>query len=1262
MDGNTFQAELLVDGLEFVDALIDHGSNSYAIVNKSFSQIHDLACFQIPPRSLRGVTGLAGTVDQVCHFSIDLDGHKQSNVFAYVVEHAQHPIILGLPWIRDQDVVYDPQIDSLDIRSTQTHVSRSTTQREQKYSIKATSPSAMQACIRQAKKGKEITVFAASMRDIEKALVSKKELSPEEIRKRLPKEYAEYWDAFAHDKEDIPPLRGAMDCAIDLTKDSNGNEAIAPWGPLYSMSREELLVLRKTLTELLSKGFIKVSHSAAAAPVLFAKKPGGGLRFCVDYRSLNAITVKDRYPLPLIQETLRQVGQAKWYTKLDVRAAFHRLRVRLADTWKTAFRTRYGLFEWNVMPFGLANGPAAFQRFINWTLRDVLDRWASAYVDDILVYTDGSLQDHRAKVCDILRRLQEAGLRLDLDKCEFDVKRVKYLGMILDVEKGISMDPEKITAVRDWPAPSTVKGVRGFIGFANYYRDFIQDFSTLAMPLTALTKKDVPFKWTEECDQAFNTMKRAFLSGPALANFDPEAETRLECDASGFAIGGVLSQLHATEIGKFWRPVGFFSRKMTPAETNYSIHDKELLSIVVGADRWRGELRSLEKFEIITDHKNLEYFTRKQILSERQVRWMEQLESLPPWKAIHRAGSLSQVPDALSRRDEYDDHQERHGSREAILWKTKWNDNPIISMPAAVNMQPDASLLDQTFRLDDDDLDQVLRNAATQPSYQALYDAVVQRLRQFPRHLVSPQAAQIADCTARDGLVFHRGRLWVPEEESLRTQITQTLHDSPIHGHPGREGTIAILRRQFFWPGLAETAKRFVRNCDTCGKVKVWRQKQQGLLQPLPIAETKWASISIDFMTHLPKTARGNENLMVVTCRFSGDVISIPLPNIETETVVQAFLIHVYAHHGPPYWIVSDRGSQWIDGFWRRFCECLQIERKLSTAHHPETDGGTERMNQEMLAFFRCYIAVNQEDWDKWTPAAMLGLNSRPQATRGNLSPFFLSHARDVHAIPQVEVKAVESSKYGAAERLVQRLEDARQWALSAVSAAQQTMEDTANRERKAPEQYRAGDKVWLNLKNIPRGRPSAKLDWVHGKYTILEQVAPMVYKLDVPGRLHPHFHTELLRRAHEDPLPSQRVVGASEPMIIDDEEEWEVSEILCATGEGERRVAWCKWKGWDTPYATLLPFVEDTRALDDYEAQYGDIRQKDGPRDNYLTKTGRLKAKWKRFNNPETRPQPVLTEEEEGDVVTGLPPLAAHTGLSHVDCDMMEVEEEDDG
>jgi hypothetical protein len=322
---------------------------------------------------------------------------------------------------------------------------------------------------------KGVCIFAASITDINKALAPKRTV---DVKSLLPKQYQSYLDLFSPKAAArLPPHRGpGVDHRIKL-QSKDGQQPQPPWGPLYSMSRGELLVLRKELISLLKKGFIRVSSSPASAPVLFAKKPGGGLRLCIDYRALNAITKKDRYPLPLIRETLNSLSKAKWFTKLDVIAAFHKIRVAEGDEWKTAFRTRFGLYEWLVTPFGMANSPSTFQRYINWTLREYLDEFCSAYLDDVLVFTDGSLQQHQEHVRKVLDKLQTAGLHIDIKKCEFEVKSTKYLGFIIDAGEGIRMDPEKVKAIKEWEAPRTVKGVRSFLGFANFYRKFIRDFS-----------------------------------------------------------------------------------------------------------------------------------------------------------------------------------------------------------------------------------------------------------------------------------------------------------------------------------------------------------------------------------------------------------------------------------------------------------------------------------------------------------------------------------------------------------------------------------------------------------------------------------------------------------------------------------------------------------------------------------------------------------------------------------------------------------------
>ena len=341
------------------------------------------------------------------------------------------------------------------------------------------------------------------------------------------------------------------------------------------MSKDQLLVLRKTLTELLDNGFIRVSNSPAAAPIIFVKKPGGGLRFCIDYRRLNEISRKDSYPIPRIDETLRTIVAAKYISKVDVIFAFHRIRVKDSDEWKMAFNTHFGLYEWLVIPFGLTGVPATFQRYINWVLRDELDICCSAYIDDVVIYND-TQKEHRSAMLRIIRKLADAGLQLDFDKSEFEGGIIKYLGYLIETGRGLQADLGKLEAIRKWELPTKVRGVRGFLGFCNYYRQFIDGYSKIAEPLTRLTRTDQPFHWTLECQHAFEQLKDKLIKTPLFVKWTPGLETAIECDSSRYAVGGTLMQ----KMKGLWHPVAYFLKKLNPTESNYSIHDKEMLAII----------------------------------------------------------------------------------------------------------------------------------------------------------------------------------------------------------------------------------------------------------------------------------------------------------------------------------------------------------------------------------------------------------------------------------------------------------------------------------------------------------------------------------------------------------------------------------------------------------------------------------------------------------------------------------------------------------
>ncbi|KAJ1577781.1 hypothetical protein NDA15_002834 [Ustilago hordei] len=393
----------------------------------------------------------------------------------------------------------------------------------------------------------------------------------------IPKPYQHLRDVFDEVEADKLPHHTEHDLHLELIEGGK-----PPQGPLYLKGPKEMSELRRYLDENLEKGFIRPSKSLARSPVLFVPKKDGGLRLCVDYRGLNEITVKNRAPLPLIEEQLFLLRKARIYTKLDLRAAYNLIRIAKGDEWKTAFGTQLGLYEYLVMPFGLANAPAHFQSFINDIFRDIIGVYVVVYLDDFLIFSDTE-EVHVKHVTEVLTRLRSNRLFAKLSKCEFHTKTVEFLGYIIK-PTGIEMDPEKVRTVKEWPMPESIHDIQRFLGFANFYRRFIAHFARIAKPLTALVKPIERFKkleLPEEAQQAFHKLIQAFTSAGVLQHFDYHLPTRLETDASDFAIAGVLKQEHEGR----WHPVAFYSRKMSSAEKNYEIHDKELLAVYRPGDK-----------------------------------------------------------------------------------------------------------------------------------------------------------------------------------------------------------------------------------------------------------------------------------------------------------------------------------------------------------------------------------------------------------------------------------------------------------------------------------------------------------------------------------------------------------------------------------------------------------------------------------------------------------------------------------------------------
>lgn len=431
---------------------------------------------------------------------------------------------------------------------------------------------------------------------------------------RVPPEYMDLLEVFSKVQAATLPPHRSYDCAIELMPGT-----CPPRGRLFSLSGPERLAMDKYLKEALDNGFIRPSTSPAGGGFFFVEKKDGSLRPCIDYRGLNNITIKNRYPLPLMTTAFEILQGATIFTKLDLRNAYHLVRIREGDEWKTAFNTPTGHYEYQVMPFGLVNAPAVFQAFINDVLREMLNIFVFVYLDDILIFSR-NLQEHIQHVRQVLTQLLKHKLFVKLEKSEFHVPAVSFLGF--HVSKGsLQMDPGKIRAVLDWPRPTSVKQVQRFLGFSNFYRRFISNFSSIAEPLSSLTRKsNRPFMWTSDADHAFNTLKQRFTSAPILTLPDPELPFVLEVDASDVGVGAVLSQKCKSDSKL--HPCAFFSRRLTPTQRNYDIGNRELLAIKMALEEWRHWLEGAKHpFLIWTDHQNLTYIRDAKRLNSRQARW-----------------------------------------------------------------------------------------------------------------------------------------------------------------------------------------------------------------------------------------------------------------------------------------------------------------------------------------------------------------------------------------------------------------------------------------------------------------------------------------------------------------------------------------------------------------------------------------------------------------------------------------------------------------
>ena len=714
----------------------------------------------------------------------------------------------------------------------------------------------------------------------------------------------------------LPPHR-PYDCPIDLLPG-----APLPSSRLYNLSRPEREAMEKYIKESLSAGIIRPSSSPVGAGFFFVSKKDKSLRPCIDFRGLNNITIKNKYALPLISSAFEPLQGATVFSKLDLRNAYHLVRIREGDEWKTAFNTPLGHFEYLVMPFGLTNAPAVFQNLVNDVLRDFLNRSVFVYIDDILIFSRNQ-EEHCQHVRQVLQRLLENKLFVKAEKCEFSVTSVSFLGFIIESGQ-VRTCPEKVSAVTDWPIPNSRKKLQQFLGFANFYRRFIRNYSRVAAPLTRLTSPALPFAWTPGAETAFSDLKRLFSSAPILIQPDPSRQFIVEVDASDTGVGAVLSQRSASD--EKIHPCAFFSRRLVPAERNYDVGNRELLAVKLALEEWRHWLEGAEQpFVVWTDHKNLSYIQTAKRLNSRQARWSLFFGRFN-FTLTYRPGSRNVKPDALSRQ-----------------FNTE-------NAPAL----PDTILSPSSFKI----------------------AAVTWEIESLIRE------AQVTEPDPGNG---PPNRLFVPS--AVRSQVLVWGHTSRFACHPGVVRTLSLLKRNFWWPAMDADTRAFVLACTVCARAKSSHQAPAGLLRPLPVPGRPWSHIGLDFVTGLPPS-KGQTVILTVVDRFSKAVHFIALPKLPTATETAQLLVqHVVRLHGIPTDLISDRGPQFISQVWKAFCRALGASVSLSSGYQPQTNGQAERANQDLGTALRCVAARNPSAWSDHLSWIEYAHNSMACAATG-MSPF----------------------------------------------------------------------------------------------------------------------------------------------------------------------------------------------------------------------------------------------------------------------------------
>ncbi|UYV71403.1 hypothetical protein LAZ67_8003004, partial [Cordylochernes scorpioides] len=814
----------------------------------------------------------------------------------------------------------------------------------------------------------------------------------------------------------------------------------------YRVAPRERQIIQDEVTKMEKLDIIQPSESPWASPVVLIRKKDGSWRFCVDYRRLNKITKKDVYPLPRIDDTLDCLRGARFYSSMDLQSGYWQIDVEESDREKTAFITPDGLYEFKVMPFGLCNAPATFERMIDNLLKGLKWTICLCYLDDIIVFSDG-FEEHLRRLQLVLNCLKKAGLCLNSKKCKFGAKTITVLGHEVS-ENGIRPDQEKIRAVRDFATPRSLKEVRSFLGLSSYYRRFIPNYAHVAQPLNDLLKKDSAFNWNQEEQNAFEALKSALISEPALGHFDYSSPTEIHTDASNYGIGAVLVQIHK---GKE-RAIAYASRTLNKAEKNYSTTERECLAIIWAINKFRPYVFG-QPFTIVTEHHSLCWLTNLKDPCGRLARWALRLQEFDV-TVVYKSGRKHQDADCLSRSPlEYSEDMEE-------------------DIPSIVTLQnfSEEQMNDQAIRKIADKLQSSPNNSFVKIDntlYRKNYDPMGKPwLLVIPRH--------------------------------LRQELLKNFHDSPTAGHLGFTKTYDRIRKKYYWPGMYRTVRRYVAHCSDCQRRKHQPQLPSGHLQPIPVPEVAFEKVGMDLLGRFPTSEGGNRWIIVCTDYLTKYAITKALPTSESMEVAKFFIEDVILKHGAPRELITDRGRNFTSSMISDLNNQCRITHRKTTAYHPQTNGLTERLNKTIADMLSMYVDVNHKDWDRILPFVTFAYNTAKQESTG-FTPFFLVHGREAETPLDVLFPKLLPEDDDFIQTLGARAEEARKLARIHSMRSQ-----GSNKHRYDAHHrniiFQPGDLVWIFIPVRKVGYSEKLMRRYFGPYKVTRKISDVTYEVETFG------------------------------------------------------------------------------------------------------------------------------------------------------------------